>query len=148
MNFVIAKVNATPGVIIFPDNWKKNLYDLKDVNNPESVSYTYQPSGNKMKVSNYYMNSNNISLSDWKRVFEANGAVFLPAAGYDGINVKVSADEVGFYWTSPNSDFYEYVDKPDRFTAENKFRVDALLLFYTNCLEIYPENRLSVRLVH
>jgi hypothetical protein len=148
MRFVIAKVNATPGVIIFPDNWKKDLYDLKDVNNPESNSHTYQPSGDKIKVSNYYMSSNNISLSEWKRVFEANGAVFLPAAGYDGINVKVSAAEVGMYWTSPDSDFYEYVDKPDRFTAANKYRVDALLLFINSCYGIYPENRLSVRLVH
>lgn len=148
MRFVIAKVNATPGVIIFPDNWKKNLYDLKDVNNPESISHSYQASGNKIKVSNYYMSSNNISLSDWKRVFEANGAVFLPAAGYDGINVKVSADYVGMYWTSPDSNFYEYVDKPDSFTAANKYRVDGMLLFYNSCLEIYPENRLSVRLVH
>lgn len=148
MRFVIAKVNATPGVILFPDNWKKNLYDLKEVNIPGGISHTYQPSGDKIKFLSDIPDQNIISLSDWKRVFEANGAVFLPAAGYDGINVKVSADEVGFYWTSPDSDFYEYVDKPDRFTAENKFRVDALLLFYTNCLEIYPENRLSVRLVH
>ena len=148
MRFVIAKVNATPGVILFPDNWKKNLYDLKEVNNPESLEHTYQPSGDKMKTSKIYQDKNIISLSDWKRVFEANGAVFLPAAGYDGVNVKVSANYVGLYWTSPNSIFYEYVDKPDRFTAANKFRVDALLLFYTYCCEIYTENRISVRLVH
>ena len=64
MRFVKATINDTGGLILLPDNWKKDMYKLRKVNN-----------GN----SNY--DSNIISVDDWIRVFEANGAVFLPAGG-------------------------------------------------------------------
>lgn len=145
IRYAVANLNGIRGLVIFPDNWKKDLFVLQNINLSEGYSSSYGPSGNKFEPMG--LKENVIYLSDWKNIFEANGAVFLPAAGYDGINVKVASDYVGWYWTKPYGNFEDYV-QPDNFSKSNKFRVEALLLFSTQIMEIYPENRFSVRLVH
>ena len=76
-----ATVNGVNGVVLLPDNWTASIYAL---NNPNGGNYT----------------SNTITATDWANVLEANGAVFLPAAGYrDGTSVG-SAGSYGYYWSS------------------------------------------------
>lgn len=146
----IAQVNGIYGVIILPDNWNADLYKLKDFKGC-GVSSSYGSGGNTMESILLNPKENVISYSDWKNIFEANGVVFLPAAGYEGINLKIKDDYVGAYWISPSlyHQFYydEYV-QPDKFSKDNKFRVDFWSLYNNKSFEIYPENRLSVRLVH
>lgn len=59
-----ACVDGVNGLVLLPDNWKVVTYHLNSVNDVE-LAY-----GN-----------NQISLSDWQRVLEPAGAVFLPQAG-------------------------------------------------------------------
>ena len=49
---------------VLPDHWKTSCYQLNYVNDASSD-----------------FKSNNIPLSDWQRVLEPSGAVFLPMAG-------------------------------------------------------------------
>lgn len=81
IRFVKANVNEINGVIILPDNWDSNLYALNN-SNDGSVSYEV----------------NVVSLNDWTEVLEANGAVFLPAAGRT-CNYGIDAP-LGGYWTA------------------------------------------------
>ena len=59
-----ATVNGRRGMVVLPDNWKTSCYQLNCVNDAWSD-----------------FNSNIIPLSDWQRVLEPSGAVFLPEAG-------------------------------------------------------------------
>ena len=79
-----ATVNGVNGLILLPDNWTL----------PTGVTFTYGEGG---------WSQNTYSASDWSKM-EANGAVFLPAAGYrDGAGVGgVGSD--GDYWSSSASD--------------------------------------------
>ncbi|MBO4575282.1 MAG: PEGA domain-containing protein [Bacteroidales bacterium] len=150
INSAIALVNGIYGMIILPDNWNVGLYDLKGFKGG-GFSSSYGPGGYTIESSISNPKENVISLSDWKNIFEANGAVFLPAAGYDNINLKMKDDYIGAYWTSPSLDnqlHYEKYVQPDRFSKDNKFRVGFWSLYSGSGFEIYPENRLSVRLVH
>ena len=81
--FAKAKVNNVNGVVILPDNWSSDYYNL---NNPNKIGSFYS--------------SNVISSSDWTTSLEANGAVFLPAGGnrYGTMIADVGSD--GFYWSS------------------------------------------------
>ena len=78
-----ATVNGVNGVILFPDNWNSSNYNLKNINK-SAVSF----------------NSNLISESVWNTKFEANGAVFLPAAGYRTRTYVYDVGSYGFYWTA------------------------------------------------
>lgn len=84
----MATVNGKNGLIVFPDNWRSENYSLNRVND----------CGAKFS-------DNNISLSDWETIFEANGAVFLPAAGRrrDGTRVD-RVGTYGAYWGSTPGD--------------------------------------------
>lgn len=82
-----AKINGINGLIILPDNWATEYYDLNDYND------------NDMPFS-----SNIISLSDWQEKLEANGAVFMPAAGGRNGNTILYVNEVGYYQTSTYSE--------------------------------------------
>ena len=62
--FAKGVVNGVNGIILLPDNWNVSFYSLNNTNNPYVL-----------------FSSNEIALSDWGTM-EANGAVFLPAAGY------------------------------------------------------------------
>ena len=82
IRYAKAKVKGINGVILLPDNWDGSNYSLNNTNTSEAN-----------------FNSNIISQSDWTNRLEANGAVFLPAAGgrYEIVN------EVGFasyYWSA------------------------------------------------
>ena len=87
--FVKATVNNVRGVIVLPDNWKKTYYSLPLANNG-SVSCDYTI----------------ISLTDWNDIFEANGAVFLPAAAARNSTNVVSGDD-GCYWSSTTHETYD-----------------------------------------
>ena len=56
IRYAKATVNGVFGLVLLPDDWKTTIYGIKD--------------------------GTVISQSDWTSKLEANGAVFLPAAGY------------------------------------------------------------------
>ena len=73
-------MNGVNGLILLPDNWTL----------PTGVTFTYGEGS---------WSQNTYSASDWSKM-EANGAVFLPAAGYrDGTDVG-GVGSNGYYWSS------------------------------------------------
>jgi hypothetical protein len=81
--FAKATVNNVGGIILLPNNWDASTYELNDTDNFDGG-----------------FESNIITAVDWTNLFEANGAVFLPAAGYrNGTSVYNSGYD-GFYWSS------------------------------------------------
>ena len=77
----VATVNNVTGLVLLPDDWTL----------PADVTFTSGTSGDYAQ--------NNYSASDWSKM-EANGAVFLPAAGTRrGTNVG-SFGILGYYWSS------------------------------------------------
>ena len=81
IRYAKANVKGVNGVILLPNAWEASTYDLNNVNG-----------------GNY--DSNTITAADWTNVLEANGAVFLPAAGYRiGTSVN-DVGSVGNYWSS------------------------------------------------
>lgn len=83
IRYAKATVNGVNGVILLPDNWISSNYSLSNTNKYD-VGFS----------------SNRISQSDWQNKFEANGAVFLPAAGWrSGANVYY-VGSWGLYWSA------------------------------------------------
>lgn len=83
VRYAKATVDGVSGVILLPDNWSTTYYTLTSTNTA-GAAFT----------------SNEITLSDWNTSLEANGAVFLPAAGFrDGTNVY-DVGSRGLYWSS------------------------------------------------
>lgn len=84
MRYTRAQVNNVDGLILLPDNWSNNYYNL---------IYSGNYSGNV------------ISSSIWVNSLEAHGAVFLPAAGYRigstlyGLG-NYYMDGYGHYWSA------------------------------------------------
>ena len=80
-----ATVNGMNGLILLPDNWTL----------PTGVTFTYGEDGWQ----------NTYSASEWSKM-EANGAVFLPAAGdrYGTDVYRVGSD--GYYWSSSAYVYY------------------------------------------
>ena len=94
IRYAKAQVNGVNGVILLPDNWSVGTYSL---NNPNS------------DIANY--SGNQISQSEWTDKLEANGAIFLPAAGYRRLKAKVSyVGSDGAYWSATyyNNDSGDY----------------------------------------
>ena len=99
VRFARAKVNNVSGLILLPDDWNADTYNLDYTN-------TY----------NSYFSCNIISASQWITL-ETAGAVFLPAAGtrFKTICNGIQYDE-GYYWTATGIDrtqarclvFHEY----------------------------------------
>ena len=86
IRYARAKVNGKNGVIMLPDNWSDNIYHLNYPNGEDNGDDFYE--------------KNIISASIWSNKLEANGAVFLPAAG-NRVRIGVySADRYGLYWSS------------------------------------------------
>ena len=83
----VASVNEVNGLILLPDEWTL----------PEGIVFT---SGVVDDYgSEYYALVNSYTASEWAKL-EANGAVFLPAAGYrDGTDVY-NVGTSGMYWSS------------------------------------------------
>ena len=85
-------VNGVNGLVILPDNWSSDIYSLNNVNNSEAS-----------------FSSNTISGNTWTSIFDANGAVFLPAAGgRNGTNIRY-LNYYGRYWSS-TANYYAYED--------------------------------------
>ena len=94
IRFAKATVNDVNGVILLPDNWNTSYYNLNKANEYDAS-----------------FDSNHISQSDWHNKLEANGAVFLPAAGCRRGDLVKDVGSVGYYMsaTSSNgSDDYAY----------------------------------------
>ena len=109
-----ATVNGVNGLILLPDNWTL----------PTGVTFTYGEGG---------WSQNTYSASEWSKM-EANGAVFLPAAGGrvgTGVN---DVGSYGYYWSSSADDNY----------------YARCLYFHSYCVDstnYYRDSGLSVRLV-
>lgn len=84
--FAKAVVNDVNGVILLPDNWTSTNYNLNETNS-----------------SGASFNSNIISQSDWVNQLEANGAVFLPAAGGREGTTPLDIGTYGHYWTATSN---------------------------------------------
>lgn len=86
IRYVKAKVGQVHGIILLPDDWSISTYPLSE------------PNGGG------HFDSNIINFADWRDLLEANGAVFLPAAGSrDGTTYSDPSGEPptsGSYWTS------------------------------------------------
>ena len=83
IRYAKATVNGVNGVILLPDNWNSSNYSLRKTNKTDAG-----------------FSSNKISQTDWQNKFEANGAVFLPAAGYrSGAFVNYVGSD-GIYWSA------------------------------------------------
>ncbi len=91
IRYAKAQVNGINGMILLPDDWSCSLYSFNDTNN-----------------SGAYFNSNTITLSDWVTILEANGAVFLPAAGFRRGTSVYNVGIIGFYKSSNVGDVYFY----------------------------------------
>jgi len=107
VRYAKATVNGVFGLILLPDDWKTTYFNVKD--------------------------GADISKSDWTGKLEANGAAFLPAAGYRFNNWEKSVSTDGYYWSSDLED-----------TPYLRFN-NAMLSTSTNIFD--HEYGLSVRLV-
>ena len=85
--FAKAKVNNVNGIVLVPDDWDNSAYTF---NEPNDNAAGFQ--------------TNVIDAAAWTNDLEANGCIFLPAAGtrYDGSDGGYN--EVGLYWGSSCSD--------------------------------------------
>ena len=86
IRYAKASVSGVNGVILLPDDWTISTYTLNNYNT-HNVNFTV----------------NQISANDWTNTLEANGAVFLPAAGArEGTNIG-AVNTVGQYWSATYS---------------------------------------------
>jgi len=94
----ISSGNYVNGLIMLPDDWNSSNYALNNTD-LQNVDYT----------------SNTISVEDWTNVFEANGAVYLPAGGWrHGTTVNMGTNggmyKEGIYWTTTHYSSYTAYD--------------------------------------
>ena len=88
IRYAKAQVNSVAGVILLPDDWSNTYYALNSTNTTDADFTT-----------------NEISASDWTSKLEANGCVFLPAAGYRDYGTMVKdVGDYGDYWSSTAKD--------------------------------------------
>jgi len=82
IRFAQAQVNGIDGVLLLPDNWNSDIYNLSNIN------------GNEASFSN-----NVISTDDWT-ILENAGVVFLSAAG-SRYEISVNGvGSIGNYWSA------------------------------------------------
>lgn len=123
IRYAKAAVNGVNGVILLPDNWSSSNYSLNNTNS-SGASYS----------------SNRISQSDWTNRLEANGAVFLPAAGYRGWTNVYNVGSNGFYWSASYYDsngahnvyFYDGSLSPGGWYDRDRGRSVRLVCFAEN----------------
>lgn len=98
IRYAKAKVNDINGVILLPDNWNQNIYDLKKTNSAQA-----------------HYNSNVIDATVWANTLEANGAIFLPAAGYRKRTSLSLVGSNGYYWSATHryssSAYHVYINE-------------------------------------
>ena len=129
IRFAMAQVAGVNGVILVPDDWHSETYNLNNTNNYYDIQYT----------------DNVISASQWIALDSA-GAVFLPASGWrdssQGTSLPVinNLGSEGNYWTSTSGGenydiaravFFEY----GRITSHGQYGT-------------YRQGGMSVRLVY
>jgi hypothetical protein len=115
-------VNGVNGVILLPDDWSSSVYALNYTNRYEAP-----------------FNINEITSENWS-MMEAQGAVFLPAAGYRLFGTWVSGvNSDGSYWSSSccNGDYAYYV----------RFNDSHFDIYYNYMVNDYRNSGQSVRLV-
>ena len=91
IRYAKAIVDGVRGVILLPDNWNDHIYHL-DRTNDNSAHWGF----------------NNINITNWRYILEANGAVFLPAAGSRDNNSISYAGSSGDYWTATHNALNSY----------------------------------------
>lgn len=95
IRYAKAQVSGINGIIVLPDNWNSNTYNLT---NPNSGDANFD--------------NNTISSNIWISLFEANGAVFLPAAGCRLGTEMNFVGSSGYYHSSTpyssNPNYYHY----------------------------------------
>ena len=95
IRFAKAQVNDVNGVILLPDDWTTDTYNLNNTNN---IGASY--------------NSNVINASQWAMIENAGG-VFLPAAGGRFGTTVADVGSTGFYWLSSSNSsccaYYVYI---------------------------------------
>ena len=95
IRFAKAQVNDVNGVILLPDDWTSDTYNL---NNTNSIGA--------------YYSSNVINASQWATI-ENVGGVFLPAAGGRFGTTVADVGSTGFYWLSSSNSsccaYYVYI---------------------------------------
>ena len=84
----VAQVAGVNGCVFLPDSWTL----------PSGLSFRSGANGNYAQ--------NTYSASEWSKM-EANGAVFLPAAGGRGGTDVGSVGSYGLYWSSSAYDYYD-----------------------------------------
>ena len=117
IRFAKAQINDINGLILLPDNWSSGVYDLNETNNV-----------------NANFNCNVINPYDLINILGANGAVFLPMAGYREEHLTQSVNDAGYYWSETYHSIY----------SSRGLRIDnnnVIILFY------YSSTGFSVRLV-
>ena len=87
----VASVNGVNGLILLPDEWTL----------PDGIVFTSGFADGQ--ESEYYATVNNYTVSEWSKM-EANGAVFLPAAGIRRGTDLLSVGGDGNYWSSSSND--------------------------------------------
>ena len=95
----VASVNGVNGLILLPDEWTL----------PEGILFKNGLANDA--GSEFYATVNNYTASEWSKM-EANGAVFLPAAGYRyRTHVNDVDDSYGNYWSSTTlgNDFSQFL---------------------------------------
>ena len=83
----VASVNGVNGLILLPDEWTL----------PEGILFKNGLANDA--GSEFYATVNNYTASEWSKM-EANGAVFLPAAGYRYRTYVNDVDSYSYLWSS------------------------------------------------
>ena len=89
------------GIILLPDDWDETIYALHKTNvdrEPFNNDYNTSSLGPRGDGANM------ITYADWINLFEANGAVFLPAAGYRIGKSFGGNYRMGVYWSASDYD--------------------------------------------
>ena len=86
IRYAKAKVLDVNGIILLPDNWSENTYNLTNANS-----------------SSANFNSNMLTASQWSTLEQA-GAAFLPAAGYRYETWVSNDGSLGCYWSTSYAD--------------------------------------------
>lgn len=122
IRFVKAKVNGVKGVVLVPDNWKKDKFKF-----------------NKCNKSNSSFDSNVIDCYLWLTI-ETSGCVFLPAAGFRQKDVVRSIGHLGAYWSST-------IDKDAHDRTHPAYCASFIESEFTPTNRFFRPEGLSVRLV-
>ncbi len=92
VRYIKAMIGGTKGIILFPDN-----YSHPDIFVSSSSNRRYNTVS-----STYNFDGFQVSIINWEKM-EAEGAVFLPAAGYRTTQTVKNANTNAYYWSSSHN---------------------------------------------